>query len=68
MPQYRNITDETLFVDTGTGTLARVAPDEVFTLSESDERYVQTGESGERALFAPVTTTKKATTAGKDAE
>lgn len=64
--QYRNVTDETLFVDTGSGSLVRVAPDEVFTLNDLDERLVQTGESGERVLFAPVSTTKKATKAGEE--
>lgn len=55
MPKFRNITDEIRHVDTERG-LVTVGPDEVLTLSDAyvASHYIQTGETGEEPLWAPV--------------
>ena len=65
MPQYRNITDEPLFVVTERD-LMKVEPDEVLTVSDEFAKlvYFQTGETGEPKLWAAVAAaSKKSTTA-----
>lgn len=64
MAKYRNITHETLAVDLGQFGLVTVEPEGVFEVSASYPNYIQTGETGEPALFELVdTTTKKAAAA-----
>lgn len=60
MPTYRNITEETLFVDLGRGSLVRVDAGEVLVASDAEDaaRYFQTGDTGESPLWEPVTTSK----------
>ena len=55
MAKFRNITDETLFVETDHG-LSEVAPDGILTVSTAfaASRYFQTGETGETPLWAVV--------------
>lgn len=55
MAQFRNITEETLFVATDTG-LVKVEADSILTVSDefAASVYFQVGEQGETALFAPV--------------
>ncbi len=55
MPKFRNVTDEPLSVQTETG-LVTVAPDAILTVSQAfaDSHYMQTGETGETPLWAPV--------------
>jgi hypothetical protein len=55
VPKYRNITDETLHVDTDRGLVA-VEPDALLVVSAAfaATRYWQTGETGEDALWALV--------------
>ena len=65
MPQYRNITDETLFVVTERD-LVKVEPDSILTVSDdfAKQVYFQTGETGEPKLWAAVAApSKKSTTA-----
>lgn len=56
MAQFRNITDETLFVATDSG-LVKVEADAIITVSDefAGSVYFQVGEQGESALFAAVT-------------
>lgn len=56
MSKYRNITDEVLWVDVD-GRLVQVDPDSIIDIPAG--RYVQTGDTGEDALFAPVSDSKK---------
>lgn len=62
MPQFRNITEETLWVVTDTG-LVKVEPESVLTVSDewASLVYFQTGETGETPMWEPVvqTSTKK---------
>lgn len=67
MAKYRNVTDHTLVVDIGHGRFASVDPGEIVTIPDNPDRYVQTGETGEPALFEAVaTTTTKSATAAKE--
>lgn len=52
MAQYRNVTDETLFVVTDSG-LVKVESDSVVTVSDAyaESVYFQTGDTGETALW-----------------
>jgi len=65
MAQYRNVTDEDLWVSTPDG-LVKVESDAILTVSDeyAASVYFQTGETGEVALFEVVasTTAKKTTT------
>ena len=56
MGKYRNITDDVLWVDVD-GNLVQVDPDTIVHIPAG--RYVQTGETGEPALFASVPDTSK---------
>lgn len=58
MAKYRNITDDTLWVDVN-GNLVQVDPDHVIDIPAG--RYVQTGDQGEPALFSAVSDSKKGT-------
>lgn len=62
MPKYRNITDEPLTVVTETG-MVTVQPDAILTVSQTyaDAHYIQTGETGEPPLWAPVEAPPKKT-------
>lgn len=61
MAKFRNITDETLHVDTDRG-LSAVEPDGVLTVSDAfaASRYFQTGETGETPMWAVVVDGKAA--------
>jgi len=65
MAQYRNITDDDLWVATPEG-LVKVESDAILTVSDeyAASVYFQTGETGEVALFESVATStaKKTTT------
>jgi hypothetical protein len=64
MAQFRNVTDEDLWVATPEG-LVKVESDAILTVSDEYAAtvYFQVGETGEPALFeAVVTTTAKKTT------
>ena len=50
--ELRNISGSVLWVDTGRGGLQKVVADGIVTVSSDDERYWQTGEQGEPALWA----------------
>ena len=52
MAKFRNITDTTLWVDTGGPALVKVEPGAVVDIP--DTLYVQTGETGEEPLWEPV--------------
>lgn len=57
MAKYRNITEQTLWVDTGGSALSRVEPGDVADIP--DHLYVQTGATGEEPLWEPVRPTTK---------
>lgn len=63
MPQFRNITEETLWVVTDTG-LVKVEPESVLTVSDewSSLVYFQTGDTGEAPMWELVVTSKKKNT------
>ena len=54
MTRYRNISGTDLFVDTGEAGVRLVEADAVIDLDDVT-RYVQTGETGEPALFEKLT-------------
>lgn len=67
MAKYRNITKTTLWVDLGNGQFPKVEPGEIVDIPDSD-RYVQTGETGEDAMWeavASASTAKKSATAAE---
>jgi hypothetical protein len=55
MPQFRNITEDTLWVATDVG-LIKVEPESVLTVSDAwaEAVYFQTGETGETPMWEPV--------------
>ena len=59
--ELRNITGQTLWVDDRNG-LAKVEADGIYTVAADDDRYFQTGETGEPALWEEVTKASKAAT------
>ena len=59
--ELRNITGQTLWVDDRNG-LSKVEPDGIYAVQAGDERYFQTGETGEVALWEEVTKAAKAAT------
>lgn len=59
--ELRNISGQTLWVDNQKG-LTKVDPDAIFTVDASDERYFQTGETGEVPIWEEVTKATKAAT------
>jgi len=59
--ELRNITGQTLWVDDRNG-LTKVDPDGIYTVADGDDRYYQTGETGEVALWADITKAGKAAT------
>ena len=59
--ELRNITGQTLWVDDRNG-LTKVDPDGIYTVADGDDRYDQTGETGEVALWGEVTKAAKAAT------
>lgn len=54
MREFRNISGQTLFVDLGGSRSVEVEPDAVVQTSDDDERYWQTGETGEPAIWEVV--------------
>ena len=59
--ELRNITGQTLWVDDRNG-LTKVDPDGIYTVQPGDDRYYQTGETGEVAIWADITKAGKAAT------
>lgn len=55
MAQFRNITDQVLYVVTDRG-MEKCEPDSVLTVSDAfaESHYFQTGETGEPAIFEAV--------------
>lgn len=60
MAQYRNITEDTLWVVTDAG-MVKVDPESVLTVDDTwaGDMYFQTGDTGETPLFEVVASTKK---------
>jgi hypothetical protein len=68
VPKYRNVSGETLWVDLGNGQFPKVEDGDIVEIP-SDDRYVQTGETGEIPLWepvAPAVSTKKSAPAEKE--
>ena len=59
--ELRNITGQTLWVDDRNG-LTKVDPDGVYAVDAADDRYFQTGETGEVPIWEDVTKAGKAAT------
>ena len=51
--ELRNITGQTLWVD-DRGGLSKVEADGIYTVQSGDERYFQTGETGEAPIWEEV--------------
>ncbi len=66
MPQYRNVSGDTLWVDLGNGQFPKVADGEIVTFPEDHPSYIQTGETGESPLWQLVAPTKKSAKAEKE--
>jgi hypothetical protein len=68
--KFRNISNDTLWVDLGNGQFPKVEPGEIVDIDDS-VRYVQTGESGEVAIWervAPPASVKKSAPAAASKE
>jgi hypothetical protein len=59
--ELRNITGQTVWVDDRNG-LSKVEPDGIYTVAPGDERYFQTGDTGEVPIWEEVTKAAKAAT------
>lgn len=59
--ELRNITGQTLWVDDRNG-LSKVEADGIYTVQAGDDRYFQTGETGEAPIWEEVTKAAKAAT------
>lgn len=60
--QLTNVSGETRAIQDHTGRWQVIPPDGVLTVDDADDRYYQTGECGEPAIWAevaPKTPTKK---------
>lgn len=62
--ELRNVSGVTLTVQDVEGRVVTVEPDGILTVDGRDERYYQTGETGELTLWAEVTKATKASTKG----
>lgn len=56
--QLTNVSGETRTVQDATGRWHVVEPDAVLTVDDADQRYYQTGEQGEPAIWAETRPTK----------
>lgn len=64
MPQFRNVSGETLWIDLASGRLEKVGAGDVVTISDAflTDHYIQTGETGETPMWESVGAGKKSTT------
>lgn len=68
MAKFRNISGETRWVDLGGGRFPKVEDGDIVDFPDDYPCYIQTGETGETALWEPVATptTKKSAPAEKE--
>jgi hypothetical protein len=59
--ELRNVTGQTLWVDDARG-LSKVEPDGIYVVASDDDRYFQTGMTGEPPIWQEVTKAGKAAT------
>lgn len=67
--QLTNVSGQVLSLQDSSGRWHTIDPDAIYSVDDLDERYYQTGETGEEVLWADVAPAKaKKSTATKDEE